>query len=112
MIRNALFASMIALAGAGVAQAQDRGPHLVGGGENAQVTYGAPSGNIVGGGFASLSGGANNLRITYGPDVAAEAANGTVARLVGGGDNEQVIYDQVAPAVSFLADRTVRPPRG
>jgi hypothetical protein len=111
MIRNALIASVIALGAAGAAQAQDRGPQLVGGGENAQVIYGEPSRNVVGGGFASLSGGANNLRITYGPGVVTEAPDGTVARLVGGGENAQLVHEQVAPAAPLLAGRGT-PPRG
>src|SRR4051794_29751100 len=100
MIRSAVFASLIALGATAAAQAQDRGPHLTGGGDNAQVLYGEQSRNVVGGGFGSIGGGGDNLRITYGPRVTTEAPNGTVARLVGGGDDEQVVYEQVVPSRS------------
>jgi hypothetical protein len=108
MIRNAAFAALIAFGAAGAAQAQDHGPHLIGGGENAQVVYREQSNNVVGGGVASIDGGANNLRITYGPGVVSEAPNGTVARLTGGGDNEQVVHEQAAPTAALLAARTVQ----
>jgi hypothetical protein len=108
MIRNALFASLIALGAAGAAQAQDHGPRLIGGGENTEVVYAGQSSNVVGGGFANLSGGSENAQIAYGPRVTSGAGNGTVARLVGGGENQQVVYEQVAPAARFLAGSASR----
>jgi hypothetical protein len=106
MIRNALFASLIALGVAGVAQAQAPAP-----------------GGIVGGGSATITGGGEDQVITYSTGGAgvgaatraqaprlARAQNGLgdgvsvqylepetarpgrEARLVGGGDDAQVVY--------------------
>jgi hypothetical protein len=104
VFRNSTFlASVIALGSVGAVQARDVGPRLVGGGENTQVVYAEPSRNVVGGGHATISGGADNLRITYGPRATAQAAIGRVAELVGGGDNAQVVYHQTAPSGSMVA---------
>ncbi len=90
MIRNILFASMIALGTAGAAQAES-GPRLVGGGTNAEVEYGgAPEGVQVGGGTVRLQGGGDNRSFTYG---AVNAFRGPAGRLVGGGENAQVVYE-------------------
>jgi hypothetical protein len=107
MIRNALFASLIALGVAGAAQAQAPAP-----------------GGIVGGGSAMIAGGGEDQVITYSTGGAgvgaalraqaprlARARNGLgsgglsveylepetarpgrEARLVGGGDDAQVVY--------------------
>ncbi len=107
MIRNALFASAIALGTFGVAQAQDLGPRLVGGGENTQVVYAEPSRNVVGGGAATITGGADNLRIAYGPRVDAQAPR-YVAELVGGGNNTEVVYHEIVPATTMLAGQPSR----
>ena len=109
MFRNALFASVMAIGAAGAAQAQDLGPRLVGGGETAKVVYSEPSRNVVGGGSASLSGGGDNQRIAYGPDVTAEASNGTVARLENVNGDLRVVYAPAAPSGSMAAGRTFRP---
>ena len=53
MIRTMLLASTLAFGLSGVALAQG-GPRLVGGGEDAQVVYDAPSENVVGGGSAGV----------------------------------------------------------
>jgi hypothetical protein len=106
MLHNALFASVIALGAAGMAQAQDLGPRLVGGGEDAQVVYAEPSRNVAGGGVASISGGGNNMQIAYGPRVTTQAGIGLFAELTGGGDNAEVVYRQVAPSATMLAGRS------
>ena len=114
MIRNVLFASLIALgAAAGAAQAQAPDP-----------TGRVPTtGNIVGGGAATIAGGGDNMQITYAtggaggglvplaqPPRLARARNGTngsmsveylepetarpgrEAWLVGGGSDAEVVY--------------------
>ncbi|RYI99024.1 MAG: hypothetical protein EON47_17950, partial [Acetobacteraceae bacterium] len=66
MTRTTLFAALIALGAAGAAQAQsqplDQGPRLIGGGDGPQVIYDVPSQNIVGGGYARLTGEGNSRR--------------------------------------------------
>lgn len=109
MFRNALFASLIALGATGVAQAQDAGPRLIGGGDNAQVVYSAPSRNVVGGGAASITGGNDDLQIAYGPGVTTGAASGLVAEMVGGGDNTQLVYHQATPSDTKLAGHAAQP---
>lgn len=107
MFRTMLLASALALGTAGAALAQG-GPRLVGGGENAQVVYDAPSQNVVGGGVASISGGGDNTQIAYGSTVTSEAPNGLVAEMVGGGENTQVVYHAAQAPASLLAGRTAR----
>lgn len=113
MLRNTLLASMIALGAAGAAQAQ------------APDTAGLPAtgtGNTMGGGYATIVGGGDNLVILYSGGGAgrggaiqtqvprlAQARNtyggvaidyleretappGREAWMVGGGDNAQVVY--------------------
>jgi hypothetical protein len=108
MIRNALIASVIAFGTIGAAQAQDNGPRLIGGGDNAQVVYAVPSHNVVGGGAATITGGGDDLRIAYGSDTPAQQRSGLVAELIGGGDDQQVVYHAADPAGSRLAGRTAR----
>jgi hypothetical protein len=88
MTRTAL-ASFLALAlAAGAAQAQPRGPL---------------AGNIVGGGDASISGGGDNLTVTYntggaGDGSALTAQPGRFARFAGNdGDGPRVEYLSPAP---------------
>ena len=106
MFRTMLLASTLALGMTGAALAQG-GPRLVGGGENVQVVYDEPSQNVVGGGVASISGGAENTQIAYGRTVITEAPTGLVAELIGGGDNKQVVYHAALQA-SQLAGRPAR----
>ncbi len=113
MVRNALFASLIALGAAGAAQAQ--APR--------DGSAAALAGNVVGGGVATLSGGGDNATVTYsaggagggmtfhsqagraarfagtdgdGPVVQysapADTNPGREAWLLGGGDNAEVVY--------------------
>lgn len=108
MLRKVLLASVLALGTAGIAQAQDAGPRLVGGGENAQVVYATPSNNVVGGAVASISGGGDNTQIAYGQVPAAHTQSSMTAELVGGGENAQLVYHQAAPTGSMLAGRMAR----
>jgi hypothetical protein len=112
MVRNAAFAALIALGATGVAQAQDLGPRLNGGGENAEVVYGGQSNNVVGGGAASISGGGDNTQIAYGPRVTPEATTGLVARLENINGDLRVVYGPAAPSGSMMAGRTAQQPRG
>ncbi len=114
MLRNALFASLIALGAAGAAQAQ--APDTNG------LAAPATAGNAVGGGGATIVGGGDNTTILYsgagaGPGGAIQAQPPRLARarngyaglsveylepetaspgreawLLGGGDNAQVVY--------------------
>lgn len=108
MLRKVLLASVLTLGAAGIAQAQDPGPWLIGGGDNAQVVYAAPSSNVVGGAVGTISGGGDNTRIAYGRLPAAHAQSGMTAELVGGGENARVVYHQATPAESMLAGQAAR----
>ena len=78
MIRNALFASLIALGAAGAAQAQAQAPDTTG--------LAVPAtGNVVGGGGATIVGGGDNTTILYsgagaGPGGAIQAQPPRLAR--------------------------------
>jgi hypothetical protein len=109
MIRTALVASALALATLGAAQAQDNGPRLVGGGDNAQVVYTEPSHNVVGGGAATITGGGDNLRIAYGSGSTAQAQHGLVAELIGGSNDKQLVYRQVGSAAALRAGAAAQP---
>ena len=99
MIRTAL-ASLFALALAGTAQAYQPvgggSATLAGGGDDMQITY---SSGGAGGGMATHSqsgrvarfaGSNDGLQVEYLTPVAANP--GPSARLVGGGDNAEVVY--------------------
>jgi hypothetical protein len=109
MIRNAAFASAIALGAIGAAQAQDAGPRLVGGGNNAEVVYATPSHNVVGGGAATITGGGDKLRIAYGSGTTAQEQHGLVAELIGGGNDKQLVYRPAVPTGAMVAGRTAQP---
>jgi hypothetical protein len=108
MIRNALIASVIALGTLGAAQAQDNGPRLIGGGDNAEVVYAVSSQNVVGGGAATITGGGDNLRIAYGSGVTTQEQRGLVAEMIGGGNDTQLVYRQLAPTDSQFAGHPAR----
>jgi hypothetical protein len=98
MLRNILFASMIAFGAAGAAVAAE-GPRLVGGGTNAEVEYsGAPEGVVVGGGTVLLNGGGENRSFTYGQ---VNALPGRIGQVVGGGENTEVVYQPTLPATGL-----------
>src|SRR5690348_6165371 len=108
MSRNALLASLLMLGLANCADAQDYGPRMVGGGEDSTVVYNTPSHNVVGGGYASLSGGADDMRLTYGRDVKVQPQTGLVATLVGGGDDRQLVYLPADQAATMFAGQPQR----
>ena len=69
----------------------------------APLTARAEAGNVVGGGGATLSGGGDDMRITYstggaGAGSGVLAQSGRLARFVGGSDGPQVEYLTPAPA--------------
>lgn len=88
---------------------QDTGPRLIGGGENAHVMYGGPNGNTIGGGVASISGGADDLQITHSSFVTTQTITSRAAELVGGGENTQIVYGPVMPSNSILAGQVAQP---
>jgi hypothetical protein len=93
MLRNALFASVIALGVAGAAQAQ--APR--------DGSAAALDGNVVGGGIATLSGGGDNMTITYsaggaGAGGTVHSQPGRIARFAGSNDGMQVEYLTPAPS--------------
>jgi hypothetical protein len=109
MIRRLIIVATLALGVASTARAQDQGPRLTGGGENAEVVYPEPSSNLVGGGVAHIAGGGDNLQITYGPRVRTETPNGLIAELSSGGEDAVVTYRQAVPSNTLLASRLRRP---
>ncbi|MBL6081859.1 hypothetical protein JMJ56_28135 [Belnapia sp. T18] len=94
MFRTTVFASLIALGAVGAAQAQDHGPRLVGGGADGgpRVEYVAPSQNVVGGGYARITGESTNRSIAYSGQTTRQQQSGSVAQLVGGGREQTLVY--------------------
>jgi hypothetical protein len=94
MFRNALIASVVLFGTAGAALAQDNGPRLVGGGGDGgpRVEYPEPSQNVVGGGYARITGEAGNRSIAYSGPTTGQARTGYVAQLVGGGREQALVY--------------------
>jgi hypothetical protein len=109
MLRTLAIASLLALGIGGPAWAQDSGPRLIGGGDDAQLVYPEPSRNVVGGGVATITGGADNLQITYGPRVTVGESLGLIAEMVGGGDDRRIVYRSIGPSDSRMAGRGARP---
>ena len=96
MFRKAVFASLIALgAASGAAQAADEGPYLVNRNGNQEVVYGSQANNVVGGAFATITGGGDNTTYQAAPGARFEEPR-LIGRLTGGGNNEQLTY--TAPA--------------
>ena len=97
MFRNIAFASLIALgAAAGAAQAADEGPRLVNRNGSQEVVYDdGQRGNIVGGAYATITGGGDNTVYSAAPGARTEEP-ALVGRLSGGGDDEVITYS--APA--------------
>ena len=102
MTRTAAFASLFALALAGAAQAHDPigggSATIAGGGDNLTITSSAGG---AGGGMATHSQSGRLARFAGNSDGAqveylspAPANPGPHARLVGGGDNAEVVYDR------------------
>jgi hypothetical protein len=110
MTRNTVFASLIALTAAGAAQAQDNGPRLVGGGADGgpRVEYVTTSENVVGGGYARITGEANNRTLAYSSQTTAQHGGSYVAQLVGGGREQALVYVPAQAASPTLAGQFTR----
>jgi hypothetical protein len=109
MFRKTAFASLIALgaaAGAGTAaQAADYGPRLVNRNGSQEVVYDQSSPratNVVGGAFASITGGGDDLVYRAAPGARTEEP-ALVGTLSGGGDDQSLTY--AAPAQGGRAAR-------
>ena len=111
MFRTALIASVLALGTAGAAQAQDQGPRLIGGGGDGglRVEYAEPSQNVVGGGFARLTGEGGSRSLAYAGSTMAQAPSGLVARIEGGGTEQRLVYGPAPAASTSLAGQPARP---
>ena len=97
MFRKAVFASLIALgAASGAAQAADEGPYLVNRNGNQEVVYGSQFNNVVGGAYATITGGGDNTTYQAAPAGARYEEPRLIGRLAGGGDDEVITYN--APA--------------
>src|SRR4051794_6076985 len=96
MFRSILLASTLAVTLTGAAFAQG-GPRMVGGGPDAEVVYDAPRQNVVGGGAATIIGGAQDQRLAYGGTPTPGAPTGLVAEIPGEAGNRHVVY-RAAPA--------------
>ena len=87
MVRSTAFASLAILAALAAAP----------------LTARAEAGNVVGGGIATLSGGGDDATVTYsaggaGGGMAFHAQSGRLARIAGNSDGAQVEYLTSAPA--------------
>jgi hypothetical protein len=103
-------AATLALGISSIAQAQQNGLRLVGGGEDAQVVYTQPSHNLAGRGSATLVGGGEDHQVVYAPMSTGQASSGFVARITGGGENQQVVYE-AAPNTNSALARLIGPSR-
>ncbi len=102
MIRTTFTAALFALALAGAAQAHDPigggSATISGGGDDMAITYstgGAGGGmafNSQSGRLARFAGNSDGAQVEY--LTSAPANPGPSARLVGGGDNAEVVYDR------------------
>jgi hypothetical protein len=111
MFRTALIASVLALGTVGAAQAQDNGPRLVGGGGDGgpRVEYAEPSQNVVGSGYARLTGEGDSRSLAYAGSTMAQAPSGLVARIEGGGIEQRLVYGPAPAASTALAGQPARP---
>jgi hypothetical protein len=110
MFRTALIASVLALGAAGAAQAQDLGPRLIGGGADGgpRVEYAAPSQNVVGGGYARLTGDSDSRSLAYAGPTATQAPSGLIGQLVGGGSEQKLVYVPAPASSTALAGKPAR----
>jgi hypothetical protein len=106
MFRKSVFASLIALGAAAstgaAAQAADEGPRLVNRNGNQEVVYGPRPGNVVGGAFATITGGGDNATYSAAPGGRTEEP-ALIGRLSGGGDDEVITYSAPAQAARLGA---------
>ena len=107
MFRNALIASVVLFGTAGAALAQDNGPRLIGGGADGgpRVEYAEPSQNVVGGGYARITGEATNRSLAYSGPTTTQGETGYVTRLVGGGREQALVLVPATEASPTLAGR-------
>ena len=113
MIRNTVFASLIAFgAAAGVAQAQDNAPRLVNQNGSQEVVNEQAGDNIVGGAFARITGGGNFQTYSAAPGARTERQDDLVATLSGGGDNEVITYAAPTSATSSSYALRLSPSHG
>jgi hypothetical protein len=96
MFRKTVFASVIALGTAaafsGAAQAADEGPQLVNRNGGQEVIYDSARANVVGGAFATITGGGENTTYQAAPAGARFEEPQLVGRLSGGGGDETITY--------------------
>ena len=112
MFRKAVFASLIALGAAGgAAQAADQGPYLVNRNGNQEVVYGPQHDNVVGGAYATITGGGNFQTYTAAPGARTESQD-LAATLSGGGDNEVITYGVPAAQGNTATALRLRPSHG
>jgi hypothetical protein len=102
-------AATLALGISSAAQAQQTGPRLIGGGDDAQVVYAQPSHNLAGRGTATLVGGGEDRQVAYAPDTVAQPGHGLVAVLVGGGADVQLAYREPTMPWTMTAEAGQRP---
>jgi hypothetical protein len=94
----------IALFGAGLAGgalATERGPRIVGSGENLSVEYPAPSANVVGGALTRSVGSGEGVEVQVIQVQAMQSAR--IGHLVGSGENQHVVYEAPAEGALRLA---------
>ena len=111
MLRTLTLACRLAFGICCPAWAQDSGPRLIGGGDDAQVVYPEPSRNLAGGGVATITGGADNMQITYGLQVTTGASHGLMAEMEGGGDDRRIVYRPIGSSNSMITGRGAQPSR-
>ncbi len=93
-----LAAAALLSAGLGTAATAQEwtGPRVVGTGDNNSLVYAAPSANIVGGALSRSVGSGESATQEVLSVQAAQA--GRVARVVGTGENQSLVYPEAAPA--------------
>src|SRR3954470_4463248 len=112
MFRSILLASTLAVALTGTAFAQGAsygGPRMIGGGPDAEVVYDAPSDNVVGGGYARITGEAGNRTVVaYGGAPQAQGPNGLIPEIPGERGTRHVTYHAPGGAAGQLAGNPAR----
>lgn len=111
MFRKTVLASLIAFGAAtGLARAADNAPQLVNRNGSQEIVNEEAGDNIVGGAFATITGGGNNQTYSAAPGARTED-QGLAATLSGGGDNEVVTY-AAPPAARAATALRLRPSTG
>ena len=104
MFRKTVFASLIVLGAAagGVAQAADNCPQLVNRNGTQEVVYDGQSRNVVGGAYATITGGGDDTVYSAAPGARTEES-AFVGQLSGGGDDEVITYSAPVQAPARAA---------